>query len=294
MKNRIPWCALLLSLAAVPALAQDAQPAACQALTSLPATISAPGNYCLTGNHTTAITSGNLITIAANDVTLDCQDHTLRSTATNNNASSSAVYALDRNNLMIKNCRIIGGFTNGINVRQNLTVPNKSYYTVIMRNFVAGPFWQGIVAYGSGIEVRENRVYDIGGQLNNYAIGIRVGGSSASAYRFQMVEGNLVAGTNSPNKLAYGIFSDRSIGAIFHDNVITGTTASSATQFSYGIRIADGAGNTITENYVHDAGPAYSNAYGIHGPEGMGVCYDNQIWSSLATTTGCDASMGNF
>lgn len=272
-------------------LAFDAD-ASCIVLEGLPANIEAPGTYCLAQGHLTDITSGTLINIAANDVTLDCQGHTLRSTAASASGSSSAIVAFDRNNVEIRNCRIIGGFTHGINVSQDNLQPNRSYYNSVVDNYVAGPYMSGIIAFGSAIEVRGNRVYDIGGQLNQSAFGIRVGGSKVSGFKFQIVHDNRVAGTNSPTRHAYGIFSDGSVGTVFHENLVSGSSGAGGAYKGYGIKIASGAGNTITDNYLHDAGPG-SDAVGVQTPSGGGVCYDNQIWAAQPTI-GCNAGYGNY
>jgi hypothetical protein len=70
-----------LFLSARPAAADSAH---CTAITSLPATLSSAGVYCLTQDLTLAGTSGAAVTIAANSVTLDLNGHALRSNAAAN------------------------------------------------------------------------------------------------------------------------------------------------------------------------------------------------------------------
>lgn len=286
--------AILNSLAAATMLASGAAAAqsACTTLDTLPATISEPGNYCLAANHATNITSGTLINIAANDVTLDCRQFTLRNNAASATGSSSAIVALNRNNVTIENCRVIGGFTHGINVSQNNSQPNLSYYNIVRNNFIAGPYRNGIVAFGSAIEIRDNRIYDIGGQLNAPVNGILIGGSDVGGFKFQMVQGNRIAGTNSPSRAAYGIYSTGSIGSVFHENLVSGTSSAGGAYKAYGIMVLTGAGITVTDNYISDAGPG-SDSVGVQTPADGGVCYDNQIWS-VVPTSGCDASLGNY
>lgn len=283
---------LCLAVILLPAANQAKAQAACVALPTLPTTITQPGNYCLTKNFTTQITAGTLVNIAANDVTLDCQGFTLRSNAVSATGSSSAIVALNRNNVTVKNCRVIGGFTHGINVSQNNAQPTQSYYNVIENNYIAGPFNHGIIGFGSAIEVRNNRVYDIGGQANAPAYGIRVGGSTASAFKFHIVQGNRVVGTNAPAGNAFGIRSDSSVGSVFHENLVSGTYAGNATFKSYAIYIGAGGANTITDNYL--LGGTGSNDLGIVTASSGGWCHSNQIRVAQARTTGCDASLGNY
>ena len=49
----------------------------CTNITTLPATISTPGIYCLKQDESTAIESGAAIAITANNVTLDCNGYRL-------------------------------------------------------------------------------------------------------------------------------------------------------------------------------------------------------------------------
>jgi hypothetical protein len=277
-------CVAVLGLLSVDARAQS-----CTPISSFPANIDAPGSYCLVQDGSTDATEGTLINIAANDVTLDCQQHTLKSGALSATGSSSAIVAYERNNVRIRNCRIIGGFTYGINVSQDLSGMPRSYYNIVEDNYVAGPYSAGIIAFGSAIEVRGNRVFDIGGQLNQPSYGIRVGGP-ANGFKFQTVHGNHVVGTNSPARYAYGIYSDASTGSVFHENLVNGTSGGEGYP-SYGLRIVSGTGNTITSNYVLDAGDG--NSIGIGTPNGGGWCYDNQIRTGT-WTRGCDASLGNY
>lgn len=287
MKNVLAGAAGVAALLCLAPLAHAQE--GCTVLSALPVSITTPGKYCLAKNFTTAITSGSLINIAANDVTLDCRKFTLRSTATSNTGSSSAIVAMSRNNIVIENCSVVGGFTFGINVSQVNTEPTKSFYNTIRNNYVAGPYYQGIIAYGSAIEVTGNRVYDIGGQLNKNAIGIRIGGSTAGGPKFQVLRENGVIGTNAPAAIAYGIYSDFSIGTLIDTNLVTGT-ASAPGKLSYGVYIAKGGGNTITNNNILDSGNGAS--VGIATPANGGWCYDNMLRVGT-NTQGCDATYGN-
>ena len=117
------------------------------------------------------------------------------------------------------------------------------------------------------------------------------GGSSVSIYKFQVVERNLVAGTSSPFRNAYGIYSDNSIGSMFLNNTVSGTYGLGPNYKGYGIFVANGAGVTVRGNIVGGGG---TNEVGIRTPTNGGWCYDNQIRTNPTPTIGCDASLGNF
>ena len=203
MKQLARLSLAVIAASLVPSLAH----AACTTLGSLPAVIGSPGNYCLASDYSTSDPTEHSIEIGAHDVTLDCQGHTLSSSASSDTGSSAAIYALNRHDVTIRNCRIMGGYTAGIQLQQNNSSPNANYYVTIADNYIAGPYLYGILAYGSAIEITGNRVYDIGGQLNTFAAGIRVGAGTGVA--FHVLKDNLVAGTNSPYNNSFGILSDR-------------------------------------------------------------------------------------
>jgi hypothetical protein len=276
------------------ALALLASPAAvfaqsCTQLTSVPVTITQPGKYCLANDFTINSTNAKAITIASNDVTLDCDGHMLKNLATSNAGSSAGIVLSSRNNVTIQNCRIIGGFQNGIDATQVQTQPNKNFYIQIRDNYIAGPFWHGIRAYGSAIEVTGNKIYDIGGQLNSYAIGIRVGGSTASNFKFHVVRDNYVVGTNSPYSAAYGIFSDGSLGSAFLDNGVAGTSAAPG-QVGVSMYII-GTFNRISDNHV--TGTGAPSEIGLFSTDDTTSCFDNYLRVSNWTQN-CDATLGNY
>lgn len=295
--NKYPLVALLaLSIGMAMSTAQSLPPQApasrivpaCTEVSALPATLSQPGNYCLDMDFTVNSASIKAITIAANDVTLDCAGHTIRNDAVSDVGTSEAIYAYARNNVTVRNCRIQGGFTNGISFLQDNAQGNRNFYITIQDNFVAGSYLHGIRAFGSVLEVRNNRIYDIGGQRDTYAIGMRLGGAGGNSPRLHAVDDNAVAGVNSAYGNAFGIFSENSLASTYRGNTVTGTTASTQGN-SWGIHVL-GAVNTITGNHV--IGSPLANDIGILGSSSSS-CYDNHVRSPVATS-GCNATLGNY
>jgi hypothetical protein len=285
MKKILILLTLLCAGYAMPSLAQ-----ACTSIDSVPYTVSAPGNYCLTAPQAVNMTSGNAISITANDVVLDCQDFSINNAATSRNSSSVGIHVLNKNTVTIKNCRVLGGFHTGIRAQQNNSVATQVYYLTLLDNYIAGPFVYGIWAYGSAIDIRDNRILDIGGRPASLAAGIRLGGSSVGG-KFHVVKDNLIAGTNSPDNNAYGILSDNSQAAIIVNNGISGTAAVTGAYASYGVRLLGGTYNRITDNHV--VGGGLTNDFGIVALDSTTSCFDNYIRSQQATS-GCNATLGNF
>ncbi|HVI59426.1 MAG TPA: right-handed parallel beta-helix repeat-containing protein [Luteimonas sp.] len=284
-------CILAVLAASTQAPVAFAQSASCTEVASLPATLSQPGQYCLAKDFTVNSTSIKAITIAADDVTLDCRDHAIRNLAASNNGTSQGIYASSQHGVTVRNCRVLGGFTSGITFTQSNSVANKNYYITIENNYITGAYYHGIRAYGSALEVRNNRIYDVGGQLNTPAFGILLGASSvASSFKFHLVHDNAVVGTNSPYSNAYGVYSENSLAGLFWNNDVTGTTATKQNYRSYGFRIL-GSVNSIRDNQV--VGSPLANDYGIVANSTSTDCYDNNIKSPMPTS-GCDATLGNY
>jgi hypothetical protein len=97
-----------------PAGSQAKQELNCTPVTSLPATISTEGIYCLTGSLTTDIISGNAITITANDVILDLNGWRLDDQGAGSGTQANGIYSTAVN-VTVKN-GIVRGFFHGIDL----------------------------------------------------------------------------------------------------------------------------------------------------------------------------------
>ena len=82
----------------------------CTAITSLPYTISTQGVYCLTDHLSTAITTGNAITINTNNVVLDLNGFKLGGLSAGLGTQAHGIYAYQRQNITIKNGTVRGFF----------------------------------------------------------------------------------------------------------------------------------------------------------------------------------------
>ena len=285
MKRLYQLAALVLLASPAVAFAQS-----CTTINTVPAGITTPGKYCLAKDFTLNLTSGVAIGIGANDVTIDCDGHTLKNITTVATNTSVAIKSIGRNNIVIQNCRVIGGWMNGIDLEQNNSADrNSNFYLNIRDNYVAGPFWHGIKVWGSAIEVRGNQVYDVGRRPNTYAAGIRVGGALASSHH-QVVRDNTIVGTNTNYGAAFGIFSDASVGSVFFNNGIMATQSKDGV-VGYGLYVI-GSWNRISDNHV--TGVGLPGEVGIWTKDGSTTCFDNYLRAEGSTTVNCDAGVGNL
>src|SRR5690606_9038683 len=80
---------------------------------SVPAVIGTQGIWCLRRDVSTAQATGNAIEIAANNVTIDCNDFKIGGLAAGDASRANGIYAHNRKNAVIRNCNI-RGFNRGI------------------------------------------------------------------------------------------------------------------------------------------------------------------------------------
>jgi hypothetical protein len=129
-------------------------------ITTLPTTISTQGVWCLKQNLATNIANGSAITIAANNVTIDCNDFKIGGLAAGDGSQANGIYAMDQQNATIRHCGI-RGFYLGINLAGgfgHLVEDNRldnNLQTAIFVGSGAGP--------GGNVAIRRNRIFDTGG-----------------------------------------------------------------------------------------------------------------------------------
>ena len=84
---------LLAVLACKPASAAESYDNCAGFITSLPAVISSQGTWCMKQDLATAVTSGFVITVATNNVTIDCNNFKLGGLAAGAGTQASGIFA---------------------------------------------------------------------------------------------------------------------------------------------------------------------------------------------------------
>lgn len=230
--------ALLLSPA--PAAAGESYDNCTGFITSLPATIGTQGVWCLDRDLSTNLSEGNAITIAANNVILDCNHFRIGGLAAGSGTSALGVHALDRLNALVRNCSI-RGFYRGI-----FFLSGSGH--LVENNRFEGNTTTGIRVDAANSTVRRNLVLNTGGStyvpgnahgiwatggvdvLDNTVNGvapISPGSGAIGIYSLQNGEGNIngnrvrgLAATDQGS--AIGIHFHGSAGAIARDNDVRG------------------------------------------------------------------------
>jgi len=170
---------LSTSLVLVPGKARAETHATCAGfIDSLPATVTKQGVWCLRNDLSTAITSGNAISIATNNVTIDCNGFKIGGLAAGEGSLATGIRASGRQNAVVRHCNV-RGFQYGIYLTGAGHLVEDSRFD--------NNLYMGIHVSGENNVVRRNRVHDTGGS-SAYPYGIY-----ASAH----VVVNIVAGAFS-------------------------------------------------------------------------------------------------
>jgi hypothetical protein len=243
----------------------------CTPITSLPTTISTQGLYCLTGNLATNISSGNAITITANNVTLDLNGWKVGGQAAGAGTQTAGIYSAAAN-VTIKN-GIVRGFYYGIDLEGRGAVVQD---VLIDQNTQIG-----IYVNGPGAIVEHNQVVDTGGTTtatDAFAIGIAGGSGGLGAN----ISNNTVSGLSATgNGDEWGI---NAIGAnsTVRDNVVSDDAKPTGGGTSYGILQS---GSIALNNTVSNFDIGINNNGGIYA--------HNTAFNCTTAYSGGTAGAGN-
>ena len=207
---------------------------------SLPATISTQGTWCLRNHLSTAITTGAAITIATNNVVLDCNDFRIGGLAAGDTTLTIGVLAEDRQNVTVRNCGI-RGFNSGIDISGSGTAGH-----LVEDNRLDQNTRNGLRMSGANYVVRRNRNVDTGGRP--------AAGLTNAIVSF---------GTDS----------------IIEDNQIAGVTVTATNGYTTGIQLGArtvARGNTVTGLVPKGLGTSVA----ITANSGTAVIRDNQLLST--------------
>ena len=270
-------------LGSAPASAVESYDSCTGFIDALPAVIGTQGTWCLRKDLATGVSSGNAITVNANNVTIDCNGFKLGGLAAGPATLTRGIYASNRLNLTVRHCNL-RGFNRG-------AVADAGGGHVFEDNRFDGNTVMGLFVSSAGnITVRRNEVFDTGGApggLTSY--GILVAGSSACA-----ITDNTVAGVQASlaegftGSFTYGL-QVVCAGAELRANRVTGL-AFEGDGGTYGI-LTTGEGNRIVDNFVHGSGVVLAGT-GISGDGALTLCQGNVVTGMLYGIQAC-AQDGN-
>ena len=244
---------------------------------SVPATIGTQGVWCLRHDLSTAIASGYAITIAANNVTIDCNGYKLGGLAAGAATEAMGIYAANRQNGTVRNCNI-RGFKYGIRLDGN------GAGHLLEDNRFDNNLYAGILVSGEHHLIRRNRVYDTGGSpLSNAAYGILASGTDIID---NTVFNVFATGTDTT---PIGIYLDSGNGHMIRDNIVSGLIVNGS---GYGIGIGAPNGTRVDRNHV--TSPSGTVGYAILGSDEFDVfCIGNTITGFSTAIHECHDAGGN-
>ena len=253
---------LVLLAAAAPGRAETV--ATCAGyIDTLPATICTGGTWCLDHDLATSMTSGNAITIAANNVTIDCNGFKIGNLAAGAGTDTTGIL-VDRLNTTVVGCHfrgfeapIVGVGAHGARIEDNL--------------FEGGHYY-GLYLAGDGTSIRGNRFVDIGGANGGEAI--RVAGRGE--IRGNTIDGVAPQAGNTAGIVGYGDF-------LVIDNTIRGLVAPIAGNES-GIAFSGEDSHVFIEHNHLQAETDVGS--GVLCP-GASIFRDNSVIGFEAPWTGC-------
>lgn len=275
---------VLLALAWMPTPARAGETShTCRGfIDSVPVTLTTQGVWCLRGDLATAIASGSAITVATNNVTIDCNGFKLGGLAAGAGTAARGISAWQQKNTVIRHCNI-RGFAVGIELATSEAEPGASAGHLVVDNRLDNNTTIGIRVVGENTLVLRNLVYDTGGASGgDFGLGIVADGH---------VVDNTVSGVfaNATNASAYGINHFGAGGQEIRGNRIRGLVRQ-GTGVAVGI-YTDGEAMQVVDNLV--AAPAAMTGTGLWNTGAGTTCRGNHVaWMSLPFT-GCAASLDN-
>ena len=177
-------------------------------ITSLPYTISTQGHYCFNKNLSTAITSGNAITVNSDFVVIDLNNFKLGGGSAGLGTAAIGIHAIDRQNITVRNGNI-RGFRKAIWLENDAL--DRSGGHLIENNILDSNTQKGAEVDAGDVGslpnvLRNNTITNTGGSTvpyYNYVEGIDANGSSPS-----LVQNNFVTGTYNISTYQDGIDND--------------------------------------------------------------------------------------
>jgi len=255
-------------------------------ITSLPATISTQGVWCMKQDLNTAITSGVAIDITTNNVVIDCNDYKLGGLAAGAGTSTIGIHADSRLNITVRHCNV-RGFWMGVFLKASSGVGGGH---VVEDNRFDHNTYVAAKVEGDGSTIRRNLVTDTGGTtgVSKTAEGFD------TFYNVDVLDNRIsgIAPTSGSNADGWGIYASfntsgliagNAIGGLVHDGTGIVTAIQMGPSSSYAV---------LRDNSL--VGDGSTGSLGVTCSSSASTTKDN-VTSSFATgITGCTDGGGNF
>jgi hypothetical protein len=263
----------------------------CTVLTTMPATLSAPGHYCLDQDFALFPGSNPMVTISADDVVLDCNGHTLRNTYVDGDGIGVSVVDV-RRGVTVRQC-VLDGFEPGVSVE---TYPGSTAASTAIRiedNRILRAHTTGIRAIGSNLRIERNQVSQLRGGTASPLTAIRVEASRNLDVRGAgiVIRDNLIADVKPQEYWikagVYAIFVYGVSNTVISGNRISGFYVSSGTTM-VAIRGNEVSNSLVSGNTILTPPPLPAP---LDGTQYQGVLIEGASPASVICT---DNTVGHF
>jgi hypothetical protein len=274
MKTLVLGAALLGTIMASSA---EAEIINCTEITTLPTVITRNGIYCLKHDRTSSVTSGNIIEIQANNVTIDLNGFSLNGQSAGASTLAIGIHALNRQNITIRN-GTIHGFLDGVGLDGDSSKGHLLENLLLEENRHVGIFVRG-----TGHVIRNNRVVDTGPGASNEADGIELVDAEST-----LVADNIISGT-SETDFAEGVRIVNSTLIDVRGNTVLDTKGATTTR---GIDVSGSNKIAVISNHVLNATVGTEDIVDSGSSTNLS-CIDNTVTGFSISLAGCDFLAGN-
>ncbi|MDJ0613450.1 MAG: hypothetical protein QNJ29_07205 [Rhizobiaceae bacterium] len=253
----------------------------CTEITSLPATITVQGVYCLKSDQSTNITNGSAITINTNNVTIDLNGWKLGGLAAGTGTFANGIYALDRKNITIRN-GTIRGFSSAIHIDG---MSDTSSGHLIEHILADSNRYIGFQLEGSNLRVLNNSIINTGPHdLFTVAYGMFIN-SAPNSY----IHGNTVSVVDESLQAIGLRFTGADRSVIINNRVLDLKNGSNVVA---GIQLLTSSRVFLNGNVLSTGGNG-TLALSISTNSENITCIDNAAHGFVSGFTSCDVDTGN-
>ena len=273
---------LSIAVAALVTNSAKAEVTDCQEILSVPVIITTQGIHCLKSNKVSSATSGNLIDITVNNVTIDLNGFKLGGSGAGPATEAFGIFAQDRKNITIRNGSI-RGFLRGVFLDQDAGTSSGHLLEDLLFD---GNRDIGALVEGDGNIIRNNRVVNTGsGDPGTFAVGFWLIGASDT-----VIADNVISGTSETGASRGILVSDSALIEVRGNTILD---AKDGVFGKNGIELGNSTDVTIIDNRILNATGTGTNGIIDLNNTSTGVsCFDNTILGFTTATNGCDLEAG--
>jgi hypothetical protein len=250
-------------------------------ITSVPTTISTQGVWCMNQDLSSTLASGTLVTVATNNVTIDCNGYKLGGLGAGIGTQTTGIGAVNRLNVTVRGCNL-RGFKRPVSLTGSPSAGHS-----IVDNRIEAATEAGVYVAGTGVEIARNFVVDTGGAptgLNTWGILLQGDGDVVD----NRIDGVLAAGEDGSSS-TFAIEVDGASGAVVRGNRLRNVDGGIGMVF--GIAVTGGTFASVVDNDLANGNAAEMLAIYCTN---QAIVSGNRVYNFGSPLTGCDDDGGNI